>query len=803
MRIIRRIYYKKCQKKKKKLFNFFPLLSFLAIPIFSGLILLTLSPESNKTGNFTNTFANKINYDNKLSKSQEDLVGFKQKNKKIFSRQSNQKFTNFSLLKSSNVKNVLKGENVDIKIFLDLIDTNNNSLSANVEYYQTKNNEYLKQIISFFEENNIKINSSYVSKLSPIIWININSLAEKKSLELLEKLDFVLLVINNIENTTNSDSLPTYSAKSLNQEAKPKIFYDNLDHAAYYYAYLSNTKYYFTKEKEIVDYKYRGSNKYEKVGVVEPGMSGTYDESDSLKAQIPKYLVNYYNIGRADSKKTNENQNDHASLVSGIIVGKSGFAFNTDLHLANLGEVTFDSPVWMSVFEKLIIEKGVRVINHSYGFNFIDQKDVDASFKDIYGNNSLLKNSVSRYIDHLYYLDFLSRKYGVINIFAAGNEYDDRLKNNDPKKKYGYISGYANAINSIVVGSSFGTKENFYASNFSNRLLPNALKGLPKPLIVAPGENIVGLSDQKSPESGTSFSAPIVTGIVSTIIGSNPYLFNEKNIIPAIKSVLSSSAVDSKLDYQGIKNFVESTKKENEKRHTSSSIDDYLEDSSKSRYLQNYENEHKSKPNGFDTAVGAGQINFANIQKAIENLKTFSVSFENTDEYVYVSPEIKLNQGNKIKASLAWAFNAGLTKPLKKYESRLHSWYDNLVAYGSSYVADQNPGTLYGEYHPQSNFEEEYHPKYPNEWLNRKTLFEKQENKLFSDYDLKLQKKEGDNWQSIYLNSGSSWSSNVELIRYSAEESGIYRILVRKHKSYLFEESVDDNLAVSYVIQEK
>ncbi|MDW2892242.1 S8 family serine peptidase [Mesomycoplasma ovipneumoniae] len=793
---------------KNKLFKVFSLLSFLAIPIFSGLISLTLSSESNKTGNFASNFANKINYDNKLSKSQEDLAGFKQKNKKIFSRKSNQKFTAFSLLKSSNVKNVLKAENVNIKIFLDLIDTNNNSLSANVEYYQTKNNEYLKQITSLFEENNIKINSSYVSKLSPIIWININSLAEKKSLELLEKLDFVSLVINNIENTTNSDSLPTYSAKSLNQEVKPKIFYSNLEHAAYYYAYLSNTKDYFTKEKEIVDYKYPGPYTHEKVGVVEVGMSGTYDESDWLKAQIPKYLVNYYNIGRADSKKTNENQNDHASLVSGIIVGKSGFAFNTDLHLANLGEVgSFDSPVWMSIFEKLIIEKGVRVINHSYGFNFIHKKDVDAEFKDIYGNNSsLLKNSVSRYIDHLYYLDFLSRKYGVINIFAAGNEYDDKWKNDikNSEEKYGYISGYANAINSIVVGSSFGTKENFYASNFSNRLLPKGLKGLPKPLIVAPGENIVGLSDQKSPESGTSFSAPIVTGIVSTIIGSNHHLFHKNNIIPAIKSVLSSSAVDSKLDYQGIKNFIESTKKENEKQNTWSSIDDYLERPSKWLYLLNYENEHKSKSNGFDTAVGAGQINFANIQKAIDNLKTFSVSFQNTDEYVYVSPEIKLNQGDKIKASLAWAFNAGLTKPVTWNDSRFYSWYANLVAYGSGwYILDNNPGAMYGEYHPQSSIEEEYHHKYPYEWLKRKALFEKQKNTLFSDYDLKLQKKEGDNWQTIYLNSGSSWNSNVELIRYSAEESGIYRILVKKHSSSLFEESVDDNLAVSYVIQEK
>ncbi|WP_341493811.1 hypothetical protein [Mesomycoplasma ovipneumoniae] len=57
--------------------------------------------------------------------------------------------------------------------------------------------------------------------------------------------------------------------------------------------------------------------------------------------------------------------------------------------------------------------------------------------------------------------------------------------------------------------------------------------------------------------------------------------------------------------------------------------------------------------------------------------------------------------------------------------------------------------------------------------------------------------------KNIDLNFGSSGYSNVELIRYSAEESGTYRILVKKFSSSLFKESVDDNLAVSYVIQEK
>ncbi|MBG0730535.1 S8 family serine peptidase [Mycoplasma sp. 'Moose RK'] len=778
--------------RKNKLTKFFS--AILTTSIFSGFVLLTISSESDKT-------VNKIKYNNKLSNVQTAFFNFKQKNKKIFSRQSTQKFSNSSLLGSNN-NNVSEASNVNVKIFLDLSDTNNNSLNKNVQYYEQNNNKYLKEIISILEQNNIKVNSSYVSKLSPIIWINIDSLTEKKTAELLEKLDFILLIINNLQKTSNTDLLPTYSTKSLSHEAKTKIFYDNYSHAAYYYSKLSNSKDFFRKEKEIIDYNYSGGNPYQKVGVVEADMSGIYEESDFIKGQIPEFLVNYYNIGDAKSEKTEQSQNDHATLVSGIIAGTSGFSSNSNLYIANLGKATFDSPVWMSIFEKLIIENGVRIINHSYGFDFIEQKDVDATFQDIYGYDSALKNSVSKYIDHIFYLDFLSRKYGVVNIFSAGNEYDSKWKNNNSSNKYGYISGYANAINSIVVGSSFGTKENFYASNFSNRLLPDALKGLPKPFISAPGENIIGLTDQKSPQSGTSFSAPIVTGIVSTIVSLHPFLFDEKNIIPAIMSVLSSSAIDSSLDFDSIRKFVDSTKKANEHENITSSIDNYLEDNRKKAYLQNYENEHELKSSGFDSATGAGQINFANIEKAVSNLKTFSVSAQNDDEYVYTTPEIKLNKGDRIKASLAWAFNAGLTKPLKKYENQLDSWFYKLFTFGLSYLVDKMGEKIHNQ-NLESKFRQEYHPEHHDEWLNRKTLLNKQDNRLFSDYDLILQKKYGSDWKNINLNSGSSASSNVELIRHLVDESGIYRLLVKKYKSSLFEESIDDNLAVSYVAQKK
>ncbi|WP_337903836.1 hypothetical protein [Mesomycoplasma ovipneumoniae] len=64
-----------------------------------------------------------------------------------------------------------------------------------------------------------------------------------------------------------------------------------------------------------------------------------------------------------------------------------------------------------------------------------------------------------------------------------------------------------------------------------------------------------------------------------------------------------------------------------------------------------------------------------------------------------------------------------------------------------------------------------------------------------------MQIKEGEIWQDIKSNSGNSKKSNVGLIRYTAEKTGIYRLVVKKNKSSLFENSIDDDLAVSHVIQ--
>ncbi|WP_230580382.1 S8 family serine peptidase [Mesomycoplasma ovipneumoniae] len=750
------------------------------------------------------------------------------KHKKIFSRNSKKKFESYSYKGNKNNYKLneqkLDTKTINIKLILDFSDSTSNLMIDDINHYTANNNKYFDQITKLFLQNNIKINSKYISKLSPIIWINIDVNDEHLALKLLEELDFIALIINNLPKTTSGKAVPFELFKNTNQKSSKKWFHTILDgrlNGNYNNWSPPNDDVFknwyiprneplppeiFHEQKEIVEYDKGIGRTRARIGVVETDMSGIFDDNDGKKVGFAFNEIHYFNIGGAPQVKEKDDQNDHAILVSKIAGGTGGFSPGADLFIVNLADIDFDSPTWMTVFERLIIEYKIKIINHSYGYDFISKSDIGADFKNTYNIDSLIENSVAKYMDHIFYLDFLSRKYGVINVFAAGNEYALRLTQDKGFKRHGYISGYANALNSIVVGSTFGTKDNFFASDFSNRLLPDEQNELPKPLISAPGENITGMPGQKSPASGTSFSTPIVTGIISEIYSAYYWMLKDKNIIPAIMSLLASSANDSSFDLDKIKLYVESTKQSNEKEGVFSTIDDYFSNPEKKSYLEKYNNERKTKPSGLDSAIGAGQISFKNIKKAISNLKTFSVSYDNDSENVYYSPDIEIEKGKKLKASLAWAFNAGLTKPVwepfaeysSKNESKNDSWFGKFSGLlGSPFFYDiDTVDQLLKE-----KYEKEFHPKYPNEWLNRKTLFEKQKDTLFSDYNLILQRKDGGTWEDIKLNSGNSKKSNVELIRYTAEKTGIYRLVVKKNRSSLFKNSIDDDLAVSHVIQ--
>ncbi len=204
-----------------------------------------------------------------------------------------------------------------------------------------------------------------------------------------------------------------------------------------------------------------------------------------------------------------------------------------------------------------LIQNDVKIINHSYGwspndflnigfYNFINGKEIndDKDFKrelkkyiDTLNKDDIVNNTINKYKFKNYIYDFISYYFDIINIFSAGNSYNDEIRYRNKNghileinwfdiSKYSFMDRFNQ--NSIYVGST--NKNNEKVSNFSDRHHLNDVKNkygdLLMPFLVAPGEGIYDTSiitkfiknkGDKNINLGTSFSAPIVTGAISLL----------------------------------------------------------------------------------------------------------------------------------------------------------------------------------------------------------------------------------------------------------------------------------------------
>ncbi|CAT05273.1 Regulatory P domain of the subtilisin-like proprotein convertases and other proteases [Mesomycoplasma conjunctivae] len=652
---------------------------------------------------------NSTNFRQTLTPLQSAFLDFKKTNNKVIIRNNSSLYSSSSINSSTQPTKDVRNS---LKIFLDYSIPSAKSTIHEDDILFSKQNQYYMNLIKHkIYENDIVLSDFYLSRLSPIIWLEIEPKFLDKALKILNNLDFISLIIQD-QRTTQPIKLQYKSVQNQ----------------------TTNIRDQFLKlEKEIVDYNENNNKSSTKIGILETDMKLKLSDDDIKQAEIDKENITQYDFSEYNNLPLNRKKNlnnDHAILVSSIIGGKRGFASSSPIFLANISGLS-DSAWWMKLFESLIIDKNFNVINHSYGFNLVLEELINLGSTDFFQNNdkkSSLKNVYGYYTDYIFYLDYLSRKYGVINIFAAGNGHN---KDNSTNSNFvsGYITGNQSSINSIIVGSSYGSKDSFIPSYFSNRKLPNALASLLKPTIVAPGENIVDISkNYVSFNSGTSFSAPIVTGIIAKILDKYPQLNDRKNIISSIMSLITSSAIDSKLDWNKISNY---SKKLDEKYNKISSSQVLTEYNKDSAYWNELLKGEETKSSGFKNATGAGLINYKNIEKAIKNLKTINVSPKNSDDTVYTTQEIKLKKGDRIKASLAWLFNAGIQKNLQN-DKRFNNWYFKLFQFW--YFAFSGNDIL----------------EFLNKTPDKVDAFSKQKNRLFSDYDLFLEyKQNGSEYLSI------------------------------------------------------
>tara|TARA_B100001250_G_scaffold174617_1_gene150152 strand:+ start:2333 stop:4000 length:1668 start_codon:yes stop_codon:yes gene_type:complete len=223
-------------------------------------------------------------------------------------------------------------------------------------------------------------------------------------------------------------------------------------------------------------------------------------------------------------------QNIHGAQVLSILAGNEigqflGVAPDAEYLLAKTEDNASEFPVeedrWIAGLE-WADSLGADVVNSSLGYNLWDDGS-GYNYQDLDGRTALTSVAAGHGVER-----------GLVIVVAAGNE---------ALSSWHYITAPADADGVVSVGSIAlmgGFEGQFNIAATSSRG-PTA-DGRIKPDVVAPGQGVV-VADIRSGgyvrNSGTSFAAPIVSGISALILQINPGLKPHQ-----ILSELRSSALD-------------------------------------------------------------------------------------------------------------------------------------------------------------------------------------------------------------------------------------------------------------------
>ncbi|ATP59768.1 S8 family serine peptidase [Mesomycoplasma dispar] len=641
------------------------------------------------------------------------------------------------------LSNSAKIDDFDNQFELKLL-LNPNFLSTDSKEISNFNLEFIKKI----EKSRLKFKEAKSSQILPIVWFYFDTENDRE-----------FFVKNSIENSSISRYI-VYKNEG-DKKIKPLSWFHYNDQ------FLNGYNFYLTKylpksridkfkesmSKNIKIVNFEEQAKKDKSTYKTPQTKvGAIEVEDEFNYNFKSYF-NDNNIHINDLGSTNkwikpittkydENEPYHSTLVSLILGSKLGIDTKSTSYLS----IYTTHSQWQKAIEWMVETNNVRVINHSYG----------GAGKDFYD-----------YKEDAFFLDFLARKYGVINVFSAGN---GAMERNDGKiVDHPWIDKKSLSLNSIVVGALDDNSEPWKIAknkiaDYSNYKTDQKYYELAKPLVVAPGRIYNPVTNFKDRfVRGTSFAAPIVTGLISTFLREKPNLDNDDNRLIALKAILSASAISP--DYSDL----------------------------------------IIKRSGYFEKYGSGTPDFKNMLKASENTYFIRDQKKSDRETIFTSEPFWVNSNDRIKASLSWMFNAGLlkNKVAAPDKSNYVSWWWFLTPFtpiglpvaGTAAILDAK-----SKMNQHKNDFDKWSEKHINsERLKLEATKENQKGDFVSDYDLYLQKLDSNNnWVDVSWSTSSK--SNDELINFKAEKSGYYRLYVKKFKSVTFDNSVEDKLALSYLV---
>ena len=193
---------------------------------------------------------------------------------------------------------------------------------------------------------------------------------------------------------------------------------------------------------------------------------------------------------------------DIAGYIDGVFVGTAtdaSFYLFISEDVAN--EVPLEESLWVEAAERAD-SLGVDVINTSLGYTTFDNANYNHSYEDMDGKTTFISRGAE-----------IGASRGMMLVNAAGNSGSSSWK---------YMGAPADAAGVFTVGAVDAQEDIASFSSFG----PTADNRI-KPDVLAHGENVFvidHLTGVPKPSNGTSFSSPVMSGVVACFWQAFPYL---------------------------------------------------------------------------------------------------------------------------------------------------------------------------------------------------------------------------------------------------------------------------------------